>query len=213
MSTIGHNRRPLVETLFVDTDVSIEEILEAVRIYVEGQHRAQISNLSESSATLAANKDRLPETLSDNEITRALDLLSKLSEQDAQIVEQKEILLKAAKALVSELEEIAKPMSEGLSALEKALRCKLTDAYVKRIDAHNAERSELEPQMTSLTLRSSSGAKATLTFGEEIIIIDPTKIPRMYLIPDPKLLAAAIKKGQEVPGVDKKRKPSLRISA
>src|SRR3546814_9904909 len=88
------------------------------------------------------------------------------------------------------------------SDLEKAVRNRITDAMISQIETHNNDRSESENAMNSLTLRASSGTRATLSLSEDHEIAAEAEVPREFCAPCPKLIGAAIKSGKEVPRSD-----------
>src|SRR3546814_16368267 len=83
---------------------------------------------------------------------------------------------------------------------------------ISQIETHNNDRSESENAMNSLTLRASSGTRATLSLSEDHEIAAEAEVPREFCAPCPKLLGAAIKSGKEVPVVKTKRKANLSIT-
>lgn len=212
MSNIGHNHRPLENRIFDDPSVSVEDVLEAVSARIQRTNDEILTTLTEAAKALSGNKERLPASFCDADIMTALELLSHISKHNEKVDEQKGQMLTAVKEFTSTLDALCKPLNEGLKDLEKIVRERMQTAYLASVDQHNEERSESETPMTSLTLRAPSGAKATLIIGEDIDIQSAADIPRKFLTPDLKLLAAAVKKGEKVPGVEKKRKPSLRVS-
>lgn len=212
MSTIGHNRPPLRDRIFADPETSLEDVFEATAAHIKSTYQPDIDDITARTRILANNKDNLPDSLNDNEIGTALDLLAALTHQAEQIQETKNAVLAAVTNLVSDLNALCKPMEAGLGDLEKAVRSRLTDALSLRIDNHNKQRTEGEPIMTSLTLRGSSGAKATLIDGKEPQVSSSDLIPEKFMIPDTKAITAAWKKGESVPGVDERRKLSLRVT-
>lgn len=230
MSYIGHNRPPsdqiladdpnieetdvsdLEQKIFGDGDNSVADVLNAVFCHIERTNISLLKTLSAKSKAFAGNKDRLPENLEDDEILTSLDLLSHLANHNDQITACKNDISGQVKDLTASLDSILKPLGEGLAALEKAVRVRLEAAYLRSLDQHNEQLEDGEKPMTSLTLRASSGAKATLVIGSEVDIQSADDIPRKFLTPDMKLLNAAIKKGEKIPGIGEKRKPSLRVS-
>lgn len=212
MGTLGHNAPPLADRIFLDPDTDVEDVLGAVSERIQRQYANDLRAVSEQASQLAANRDRLPEALSDAQVGIALDLLGRLSTHDERVADLKDKVLSDAKRFIASLEALCSPLNEGISALEKALRVQLTSALVSRLDEHNAERTESEPKLATLTLRGSSGTKATISDSEEVVIDSVDDIPRKFLAPDLKKVAAAVKAGEEVPGTGRKRKTSLRIS-
>src|SRR3546814_20155031 len=80
---------------------------------------------------------------------------------------------------------------------------------ISQIETHNNDRSESENAMNSLTLRASSGTRATLSLSEDHEIAAEAEVPREFCAPCPKLIGAAIKSGKEVQGV--KRSEERRV--
>lgn len=212
MAGIGHNYSPLHERIFSDPEISVEDVLAAVSTHIKSQNHLDINHLSTSAAALSTNQERLPETFGQIQITSALNLLAHMDAHADRVTETKASMLGAAETFVSNLKKDCKPLDEGIAPLEKILRARIVDGMIEHIDAHNSERTEHEDLMGSLTLKGSSGARATLSIGEEIVIEAEAEIPREFCTPCPKLIAAAIKSGTNVPGVKQKRKPSLRIT-
>lgn len=212
MQGIGHNFSPLHERIFSDPEVSVEDVLLAVSTHLEIEKRPAIDQLSAMAVLLSSNASRVPEKLEDAHITSALDLLSHMDAHCEEVSETKAGLVGVAEELVARLKTSCKPLEEGLSPLEKILRSRITDAMTIRIDDHNGDRTDAEDPMTSLTIRSASGARATLSFAEDLEIETAGEVPREFCAPCPKLIAAAVKSGKKVPGVRQKRKPTLRIT-
>src|SRR3546814_14197424 len=76
-------------------------------------------------------------------------------------------LFRSAEDFVSRLKIACKPLDDGIAPLEKAVRNRITDAMISQIETHNNDRSESENAMNSLTLRASSGTRATLSLSED----------------------------------------------
>lgn len=209
---IGHNHMPLEERIFQDPSVSVEDVLAAVTSRIERANKTIIDELTKTAKTLSGNKDRIPETFTNAEVLTALDLLARIDDHANDVAETKDKVLTAAQEFLKNLTLLCKPLDASLSPLEKSLRTAIAPAMEKALDEHNAERTEGETRMNSLTLRSASGAKATLIDSQELEVIYPSNVPREFCVPDPKLLAEALKNGREVPGTAKKRKTTLRIS-
>lgn len=212
MGQIGHNHAPLEERIFDDPSVSIEDVLTAVAARIERTNKPALETITKITDQLAANAPRLPETFSEEDARKALDLLDRLDQHSEVIAETRENVCAAAEKFVDTLKTLCKPLDGGLAALEKALRPRLESRLIADMDAHNGSLAPGEKLMSSLTIRGPSGAKATLVDGEEAVVVDAEKIPRNFCIPDAKKIAAAIKAGEKIPGVEGKRKTSLRIS-
>lgn len=212
MSQIGHNHVPLEERIFSDPSVSVDDVLAAVASRIQRQNADEMARLSSIAEQLSGNIERLPETFTEAEAKKALDLLARLDAHSDDAEELRTNVCQAAQTFVENLSVLCKPLDQGLAALEKALRPKIEQFLVSDLDSHNADLADGEAPMTSLTLRSASGAKATMTDSVEMEIADKSKIPTNFLIPDAKALGAAFKAGEKIPGLGEKRKTSLRIS-
>jgi hypothetical protein len=212
MQGIGHNFLPLHERIFSDPEVSVDDVLLAVSTHLEISNKSNLEQLSATAALLALNKDRLPDQFDEAQIGSALNLLSHVDNHSAEVAEARLGVIAAAEDFVTRLKAVCKPLDDRIAPLEKAIRARITDAMISQIDAHNNERSTSEDQMGCLTLRASSGTRATLSMSDDHEIEVASEIPREFCTPCPKLIGAAIKSGKEVPGVKQKRKPTLRIT-
>lgn len=208
----GHNEPPLEDRLFTDPQITPAAVLEAVASHLRREREKSISDLADRAKALAANRKRLPEKLDEAGALAALSLLSALDLHGERVAEEREAVVSAAKAVTDELVALCKPLDAGLAPLEKDLRPLLEVYVLEKLDAHNAERTDGESPMTSFTLRGPSGAKATVTDGWENAIVDPAAVPRDLCVPDQKLVDSAVAERKTVPGVERRRKPALRIS-
>src|SRR3546814_2049941 len=111
----------------------------------------------------------------------------------SKIAETRLAILSAAEDFVSRLKIACKPLDDGIAPLEKAVRNRITDAMISQIETHNNDRSESENAMNSLTLRASSGTRATLSLSEDHEIAAEAEVTREFCAPCPKLIGAAIK--------------------
>src|SRR3546814_9847222 len=98
------------------------------------------------------------------------------------------------------------------SDLEKAVRNRITDAMISQIETHNNDRSESENAMNSLTLRASSGTRATLSLSEDHEIAAEEEVPRAFCAPCTNLIGDENTSAKEVPAVKTKRNALLRLN-
>jgi hypothetical protein len=212
MQGLGHNSITLRDRIFSDPEISVRDVLSAVSDHIQTTNKSDLESLTASATMLAGNKERLPEDFEAHHISSGLNLLAHMDAHSERAASARENMIADAESFVAELKASCKFIDEGISPLEKLLRSKITDHMLRSIDDHNAERSPTEEHMKTLTLRASGGAKATLSIGTDIEIESQEQIPREFCIPCPKLIAAAVKNGKNVPGIKEKRKPTLRIT-
>ena len=60
-------------------------------------------------------------------------------------------------------------------------------------------------EMTSKTVKTETGAKATETFRIEYVVVDPQQIPREFLVPDMMKIKQSFKEGKPVAGVEARK--------
>lgn len=207
-----HNRPPLKDQIFLDPAVTIHDVTTALADHIEQIAHKRIALTSQVASLLAENKSRLPDEFDEDAVRKALDLLNRMENHSEEVVLLRDEVLGAPLQMIDRLKNLCEPLDAGLPALEKALRPKIECALTKLLGEHNRQLVDGEAKTSSLTIRSSSGAKATVTESEELEVADFDKIPREFLALDAKKVAAALKEGKEVPGTRKKIKTSLRLS-
>lgn len=212
IATIGHNQPTLEDRIFSDPSITAQDVLEAVGARLKQEHQDEINALTDRAKQLTANGSRLPETLTQEGAIAALELIHAIDQHEERVKTERDTLVATAKTFMDEMAGFCKPIDAGLAALTKKMRPLLEEFLFSRLDAHNAEREGTEELKTSITERGPSGSKATLVEGWENIVTDPNLIPRDLCVPDQKLIDKAIAEGREVPGTEKKRSGSLRVS-
>lgn len=213
MTTIGHNHIPLVHHIFSDPSISIQDVLSAVVEQIKHQHGAQIDTLSTLAASLAANNDRLPNDLNDDQLGIALDLLGRLKQHEEQATELRELILSPLKETLKDLQQLCAPLDSGHGQLESALRTRIEGALSNRLSEYNSQRTAEEKHRSSMTYYGPNGSSATITVGSEVCISDPAAVPAEYCVPDLKRITVVVKQGKIVPGVASKTKNTLRFAA
>lgn len=211
---IGHNEPPLEEWIFQHAGASVESVLAAVSARLARENAARVAELSDSARSLVANLDRIPRELDDDAASKAYELLAAIGLHEERVEEVRREVIESAKATLAELTALCKPVDDGIAKLDKKLRPLITARLLARIEAHDAERVKGEPLLTSLTEQGRSGAKATLTVTWRNEVVDASALPPEYTTstPDQKKIDAAVAGGTEVPGVERRRDPALRIT-
>jgi hypothetical protein len=211
LPAIGHNRAPLSERIFAEPDATVASVLEAMLGHIRTQHEERVAALSARAKTLAANSKRLPEALDDATAAKALDLLSELALHSERAAEEKDAMLAAPKSVTDALAADCKKLETGLAALEKSIRPLLIGYLTSKLDIANSAMQEGDAPMTSITQRGPSGASATISMKTEIVVVDSDAIPRDLCVPDMALIEKARASGRDVPGVEERECPSLRV--
>lgn len=208
---LGHNRAPLSERIFAEPDASIANVLNAVLERIRTDRAENVAQIAARAKVLASNSKKLPKELDDTTVAIALDLLAEIGVHSDRAGEEKEQVLSAAKSVSDALAGDCKPMEAGIAPLEKALRPLLTSYLESRLARHNESLQEGDEALMSLTARGASGARATLTLEKVTSVIDANAIPRDLCVPDVSLIEKAIAEGRDVPGIEVRDSPSLRV--
>ncbi len=214
---IGHNNPSLEDRIFVE-DVTVEDVLEAVLSHVTKSNKAAISEISGRTKELVKNTKKIPDALNEDQMRNALELIADIGQHNDRVAEVKDEIIASTKKALADLNAICKPLDAGLAVIDKKLRPLMTDYLIKKLDDHNAERSEDEEPMRSITERGPSGSKATYTDGYSNIVVNPDILPRELMVPDQKLVDKAMENamkeddGKSVEGVERQRAGTLRVS-
>jgi hypothetical protein len=211
---VGHNNPPLEDWIFQHEDASVEAVFSVLSDRIARDKAARVSELAASAKALVGNLDRIPDVLDDESAKKAYDLLAAIGLHEDRVEEIRQDVIDTAKATLATLTALCKPVDDGIAKIDKRLRPLITARLLARIDAHDAERTEGEPLMSSLTEQGRGGSKATLTIGWRNEVVDASVLPPDYTAtaPDQKKIDAAVEKGIAVPGVERRRDPALRIS-
>jgi hypothetical protein len=211
---MGHNKPPLEDWIFDHEDASVESVFAVLSGRIARDKAARVAELAKAAKALVGNLDRIPDELDDQTARKAYDLLAAIGAHEDRVEEIRQEVAEAAKTTLAALTALCKPVDEGIAKLDKKLRPLLTARLLAKIEAHDAERTEGEPRMTSLTEQGGSGSKATLTVAWKNEVVDAAAVPAAYTTssPDQKKIDEAVEKGIAVPGVTRRRDPALRIS-
>jgi len=211
---VGHNNPPLEDWIFQHEDATVEAVFAVLSRRIARDKAERVSELAASAKALVGNLARIPDVLDDDSAKNAYDLLAAIGLHEDRVDEIRQEVVDGAKATLTALTALCKPVDEGIAKLDKKLRPLITARLLARIEAHDAERTEGEPLMSSLTEQGRSGSKATLTVSWRNEIVDASKVPQEYTAsaPDQKKIDEAVEKGVAVPGVERRRDPALRIS-
>lgn len=207
---IGHNYPPLSITEFLSGEdaPSDNEVLEALRERWIKRH-PEIATLIARAEGLAANLERLPDTLDERSIEIALDLIAAIDGHDTASAAASSTLPAELKRINSQVADTIKSMAKGLEPLEKSLRALIADWLKRDLDARNADSSE---RVTTTMKLGRSGARAAITLEKTAIVEDVTRIPGEWLVPDIKRIEKAVVAGVAIPGIRSEDKPALRIT-
>lgn len=211
---VGHNRPPLEDWIFEHEDASVEAVFAVLSKRIARDKAERVAELAKAAKALVGNLERIPNELDDDGARSAYDLLAAIGAHEDRVEEIRQEVVDAAKATLAALTALCKPVDDGIAKLDKKLRPLLTARLLAKIEAHDAERTEGEPLMTSLTEQGRSGSKATLTVSWRNEVVDPKAVPAEYTAsaPDQKKIDEAVEKGVAVPGVERRRDPALRIT-
>lgn len=218
---IGHNKPSLEDRIFGDPEVTVSDVLDAVASRIRRERTASIDEVSARARNLAGNADRIPEALDAQGAMKALELLSAIDLHSERVVEQREEAMAKVKSLMDDVSAMCKELDAGISPLEKKLRPLLEQYLVAKLDAHNAEREGGEEKLGSITERGPSGSKATYVDGWKNVVVDPSKVPAEYKVPDQKMIDKAIEASMKkagggqplvIGGVERRRSGTLRVS-
>lgn len=143
------------------------------------------------------------------------------------VTQRKEAITKPLNEALKSARELFKPLESDLDTAETELKKKMLDFKAdERKKAEEAqakiearvEKGTLKPEtairktqevqasVTDKTVATSTGAKATEKFVTEYVIVDETKIPREFLVPDMAKIKEAMKSGVAVAGVEARKK-------
>lgn len=211
---VGHNNPPLEDWIFQHEDASIEAVFTVLSKRIARDSAARVEELAKSAKALVDNLDRIPDELDDESAKKAYDLLAAIGLHEDRVEEIRQDVIDGAKSTLAKLTAICKPVDDGIGKLDKKLRPLITARILSKIEAHDAERIEGEPLLSSYTETGRSGAKATVTVSWKNEVVDAKALPTEYTtaVPDQKKIDAAVDKGIAVPGVERRRDPALRIS-
>lgn len=157
---------------------------------------------------------------SQEDMVKATDLLSKIKTVGKMIKERKEQITKPLMEALTSARDLFKPIEQNHAEAEKVVKGKMLDwqdAEEKRIAVKKAKivekvetgKIKVETGIKKMedvghvqtSTQGKVGAVATRTI-KKYRVVDETKIPREYLVPDMKKITDALKAGKEVPGAE-----------
>jgi hypothetical protein len=149
--------------------------------------------LSSRAEELAAACKRAPEAVFDDDTAKRTVLLSAqlgafLTKVEAERTSRKEPILKHAKAIDSFFAGLTEKLAERRDELLERLR-----DYQTAIATGSDDKAQI---------RTDEGPIATSTVEKVVRIVDPAKVPDRFRVIDDKAIRAAVKAGEEVPGVE-----------
>jgi hypothetical protein len=157
---------------------------------------------------------------SQEDLAKATDVLSKIKTVGKMIKERKEAITKPLNESLKSIRDLFKPIETNHEEAERIIKSKMLvwqDAEEKRIKkeqdaiAARVEKGTMKPE-TAVKKMENVGEVQTTTKGNvgtvstKIIkkyrVVDESKLPREFLMPDIGKITEALKAGQTVPGAE-----------
>lgn len=157
-----------------------------------------------------------------DDFTIAVELGGQIKKAQKFVTDKKELLTKPLNEALKNARAMFKPFETVLDNAESALKSKMLDFKAeeekKRISLEaRVEKGTIKQEtavakvqeMTTKTVKSETGAKATETFRIEYVVTDKAQIPLEYLVPDMVAIRQAFKEGKPVAGVEARKVSSM----
>lgn len=161
------------------------------------------------------------------EFEAGVELGNKIKLVAKAVTQRKEAITKPLNEALKSARDLFRPLEGDLTTAESELKKKMLDfkeaerkalAETQKKAEARVEKGTMKPETavrkvqeaqastTEKTVKTESGAKATEKFVTEYVIVDETKIPREFLVPDMAKIKEAMKMGQPVAGVEARKK-------
>lgn len=177
-------------------------------------------SLVKQQATKALNAATELTIASADDMVKATDLLSKIKTVGKMIKERKEQITKPLNEALSSARDLFRPIEDDTSAAEKVIKGKMLTFQAAEEAKARKEEERIAARVEKGTMRADTaaekmqnivqaptavqgkvGAVKTMTI-KKYRIVDETKIPREYLIPNMPAITEALKAGTVVPGAE-----------
>lgn len=154
------------------------------------------------TAALSTALDHVaPQTPEEVEVAR--NHLVALQKMKTRIEQERKLAAAPFKDVVERINEVAKPWT----SLIDEVQAKLKDGIAKFLEAQERERQRrLEEAATrpekALTVGGLATPQVSTYEHVEVVVVDESKLPREYLMPDMQKIRQAALAGTEIPGVE-----------
>lgn len=156
----------------------------------------------------------------DEDMSKATDILSKIKTVAKMAKERKELITKPLNEALASARDLFKPIEQNCADAEKiikskmitfsdaqdAIREKAKEKIVEKVEAGKMTAEKAVEKLDNLpsvqTTTTGKVGQVQTRMVTKYRIVDETKIPRLYMVPDMAKITEAIKAGTVVPGAE-----------
>jgi signal transduction protein with GAF and PtsI domain len=178
-----------------------------------------LTKLRKKAAPLLKQLEKITSIKTLEDFDRAAVQTKLLKDIGKEVKEEKERVLSSIKTLEADIRGLFAPTEEDIESAERDIK-ELMDKYLEKKDSEKKriEQDFKEGKITSIAVfnkkianTETKSSAASVSNVNEVKIVDKSKIPLQYLEPNMTAIKAALKGGEDVPGVKLSKKRSIRI--
>lgn len=208
---IGHNQQLNIAAWALENGLTGADLIAAGAAEIHREYLEKNSEIIERFQKLAANVERMPEQLNDQNVGKAAALLEAMLTVVKPLDETHDAIKKLVNSSIEPIMSVVKATSKNLENGVQPVRDKIQSFIGSEITAANTADANVQP-LTSKT-HKVGGLNLTVTTSLQAKVDDATLVPAGYTLPNIKLINEAIKGGKNVPGVTAENVFTLRVTA
>lgn len=156
----------------------------------------------------------------DEDMAKATDILSKIKTVAKMAKERKEAITKPLNEALASARDLFKPIEANCAEAERIIKGKMLDFQDAQEKAREAAKEKIVDRVERGTMKAETAVKkldelptvsttaqgkvgsVTTKMVKKYRVVDESKLPREYLLPNMSKITEALKEGKEVPGAE-----------